>query len=1059
MTSSLPKGPIAWMARNAVASNLLMICLLVGGVLFAFNVKQEVMPEFQLDLILVQVAYPGASPSEVEKGIIQALEEEVRGLDGIKEVTSTANEGMGSVVIELMLGVNSNKALQDVKVAVDSIQSFPQDAERPIVSLLTTRSEVISLVLYGDVEEYVLRDLADDVRERLLNFPNITQVDLSGVRPREISIEVPQEKLRAYNLTLDEIAQRVRMHAVEIPAGGVKAEGGEILLRTMERRDYGSQFNNVPVISRPDGTQVLLGDIATIIDGFRETDQATYFDGKPAVRLVVFRLGNQRPVEIAKAVMNFVEELKVELPPGVGVATWIDVSELFSDRISLLMRNAGLGLALVLIVLGMFLEIRLAFWVMMGIPISVLGSFLLFPNTGASINMISLFAFIVTLGIIVDDAIVVGENIYEYRQRGMGYLEAAVRGAKAVAMPVTFAVLSNVAAFMPLLFVPGIMGKFFRVIPIIVISVFIFSLIESLFVLPAHLAHQKPVENRSRIEQWIFRQQQRFANALNWFIQTVYAPVMRTAVRYRYITLSCGAAMLIISAATVAGGHVSFVFFPKVDTDVVSVTGEFPFGTSVEESRTFQAEIVRAAKEVLARHGGDSITRGVLTFLANGGQAREGRNSGSHLSTVEVYMVPSDKRPITANQFAKEWREAIEQPPGLESLTFTYSTGPTGGSADIDIQLAHPDIQTLEDAAAELAIGMRDYTGVTDINDGFSEGKPQYDLQLKDEARSLGVTAADLAAQLRSAFYGARAFRQQRERDEIWVMVRLPEEERSSIFDIENYLIRTPGGGEIPLKEAAVVTRGRSYTSIKRVDGNRVVNITADCTPGLANPSQVLSDIEANVLPGVLAKYQGLGYSLEGQQAEQRETMGGLMIGFLFAQLAIFSMLAIPFRSYIQPIIVMSAIPFGIIGAIGGHLIMGYDMSIVSMFGLVALTGVVVNDSLVMVDAANRRRWQEGMTPYDAITSASMRRFRPILLTSLTTFFGLSPMILETSVQARFLIPMAISLGFGIMFSTLIILFLVPSLYMIVEDVKYLYGFEEDKALHEYDAEPEPVEV
>ncbi len=1054
MTSSPHKGPVAWMARNSVAANLLMICLLVGGTLFALNVKQEVMPEFELDLVLVQVAYPGASPAEVEKGIIQALEEEVRGLDGIKKVSSTANEGMGSVVIELMLGTNSNKALQDVKVAVDRIQSFPQDAERPIVSLLTTRSEVISLVLYGDVEEYVLRNLAEDVRERLLNFPTITQVDLAGVRPREISIEVPQEQLRAYNLTLDEIAQRVRMHAVEIPAGGVKADGGEVLLRTMERRDYGSQFENVPVISRADGSQVKLGEIAAIIDGFRDTDQAAYFDGQPAARLVVFRLGNQRPIEIAKKVIRFVEELKVELPPGVEVATWFDASELFSDRISLLLRNAGLGLILVLFVLGLFLEIRLAFWVTMGIPISVLGSFLLFPNTGASINMISLFAFIVTLGIIVDDAIVVGENIYEYRQRGMNFLDAAIHGAKTVTMPVTFAVLSNIAAFTPLLFLPGIMGKFFRVIPIIVISVFIFSLIESLFVLPAHLAHQKPLEKRTRIERWIFRQQQKFANGLNGFIQTAYTPVMRTAVQYRYFTLSIGVALLIISGAAVAGGHVSFVFFPKVDTDVIAVTGEYPFGASIEESKKLQAELVRAAKDVLARHGGDDITRGIMTFLANGSQGREGRSAGSHLSTVEVYLVPSDKRPITAAQFTKEWRAEIEQPPGIESLQFRYSTGPGGGS-DIDIQLTHPEIDMLESAATELGTALQNYAGVKDIDDGFSLGKPQYDLKLKDEARSLGVTAADLATQLRGAFYGARAFRQQRGRDEIWVMVRLPEDERTSIYDIENYLIRTPGGGEAPLREAAHITRGRSYTIINRVDGRRVVNVSADCEPGVANPGQVLSEVEANVLPAILANYPGMSYSLEGQQAEQRDTMDGLLTGFIFAMLAIFSMLAVPFRSYIQPIIVMSAIPFGVIGAIIGHIIMGYEMSIVSMFGLVALTGVVVNDSLVMVDAANRRRWTEQLTPYEAITAAAQRRFRPILLTSLTTFLGLTPMILETSVQARFLIPMAISLGFGIMFSTLIILFLVPSLYMIVEDVKYLYGFEEDAELHRYDEEPE----
>ncbi|MDJ0840321.1 MAG: efflux RND transporter permease subunit [Acidobacteriota bacterium] len=1036
------KGPIAWMAANPVAANLSMVILIFGGLILAQGVKQEVMPEFQLDVVTVSVPYPGASPAEVEQGILLAIEEQVRSLDSIKKVTSVASEGMGSVRIELVEGSDGNKSLQDIKNGVDRITSFPQDSERPVVQLITNRREVISLVLYGDFEEDILRGLAEQVREELLNSDQITTVEMNGVRPIELSIEVPQENLRAYNLTLDQVAAAVRRTSVELPAGGVKTRGGEILLRTDERRDYGLEFADIPVITRADGTQVLLKDVANIVDGFRETDQAAFYNGKPAVQIRVFRVGKQKPIDIAEEVKAYAADLDTRLPEGVGVATWYDASEMYADRVDLLTRNAGLGLLLVLIVLGLFLEIRLAFWVTMGIPISILGAFLIIPNVGVSINMISLFAFIITLGIVVDDAVVVGENIFEMREEGYSRLEAAIRGAKGVAIPVTFAVLTNIVAFAPMLFVPGVSGKFFKVIPLITIAVFLVSLFESLFILPAHLSHSKPTPEHG-FRGLLRRGQKRFSGGLDKLIRKAYQPVLIAAVRNRYLVVAVGIAVLMLTVGFVGSGAIKFSFLPKIEQDLITVNARLAFGSPAQDSRDVAAKLEAAMREVVAENGGDDILRGVLVQVGagmasvGGPPAGGGVGSGSHLAGVSVYLVPSDDRPVSTTEFTRQWRARLNDLAGLESLTFNYSTGPSSGPA-VTIQLIHQDMYILEQASGELALEIGNYGGVKDLNDGFTPGKPQFDFKVKPEARTLGITSADLGAQLRNAFYGARAFRQQRGREEIWIMVRLPEEERKSEYHINKLLIRTPMGGEIPLHEAAVLERGRAYTEITRTDGKRQVSVTADVNEAEANANEIVSDVLANVVPGLLAKYPGLSYSLEGEQRDQQESLASLGKGFMIAMMVVFALLAIPFRSYVQPLVVMSAIPFGFTGAVIGHYIMGFNLSLISLMGIVALAGVVVNDSLVMVHRANENR--KDMSPRRAIISAGMRRFRPILLTSLTTFFGLAPMMFETSMQARFLIPMALSLGFGILFSTLIILLLVPSLYMIVNDLVRLYS-------------------
>jgi len=1052
MINDLPqqKGPIAWMARNAVAANLVMATLIIGGFITWMNIKREVFPEFELDMIQILVPYPGASPAEVEQGVILVVEEAVRGLDGVKRVRSRAFEGSGAVQVELLLGSDANKASQDVKNAVDRIRSFPEDAERPIVSLLTNRLEVLVLVIYGDQEELVLRQLAERARDELLQLPEITIVELAGARPLEISIEVPQANLRTYRLTLEAIAREVARAAVELPGGGVKTEGGEILLRTAERRDFGAEFADIPLLSTADGTEVRLGDIATIVDGFAETDEAAFYNGKPAVMLKVFRTGEQTPTDIAEIVHAYVAELEASLPPGVDIAIAQDFSEIYRDRIRLLLRNAALGLILVLGILGLFLQERLAFWVTMGIPISMLGALLLMPGLDVSINMISLFAFITTLGIVVDDAIIVGENVFEMRQRGLSFQDASITGAHQVALPVVFSILTNIAAFMPLFFVPGVMGKMFWTIPAIVVPVFTISLLESLFVLPAHLGHLRERREGAGLSSVLRRQRERFGRFLNWVIHSVYEPLLRLALRHRYLTVATGATVLLLSVGLVVGGRVEFSFMPRIESDLVTANAVLPYGSPIEDTSVVQARLLKTAREILAEHGGEKTSKGIFLQLGKppidpGPMGQGLAVTGSHLTNVQVYLVPSDQRDITALEFANEWRDRIGEIAGVESLTFSYSLGPHAGAAAIDIELSHPDLDVLDRAGSDIAQVLRTFKGVRDIDDGFTPGKPQLDFKIRPEARSLGITAVDLGRQVRSAFYGAEAIRQQRGRDEVKVMVRLPEADRKSEFNVEELLVRTRYGGEIPLTEAADIERGRAYTEIKRADGRRVINVTADIVPGEANANTLLADIRRDELPELMARYPGLRYSLEGEQREQVETMGYLVRGFILALVVIFAMLAIPLGSYVQPLVIMVAIPFGFVGAVVGHMIMGYELNLISGMGVVALSGVVVNDSLVLLHAVRERRGK--LAAFDACVSAGTRRFRPVILTSLTTFFGLAPMIFETSMQARFLIPMAIALGYGILFATVISLLLVPALYLIVEDLRRLFGFGQDNEI------------
>lgn len=1041
---------IEWFARNPVAANLLLVMILAGGVLSLFTIKKEVFPEFNADTISVSVVYLGAAPEEVEEGVCVRVEEALQGLEGIKRLRSTASENVGRVLIEVEQGADTRKVLDEVKARVDAISTFPEQTEQPVIQELLFRSQVINVAVSGDADERTLKHLGERVRDEILDLPGISQVELTNVRPYEISIEVSETTLRRYNLSFDEVVQAVRRSSLDLPGGSIKTDGGEILFRTKGQAYRGKQFEDIVLRSFPDGTRLKLGEVANIVDGFEDTDQSARFDGKPAVMVQVFRVGDESALEIKDAIDTYIAKAKLRMPEGIELTMWQDDTKILKSRLDLMVRNGRAGFILVFLSLAIFLRLRLAFWVSVGLAISFLGAFWVIPYYDVSINLLSLFAFIVVLGIVVDDAIVVGENIYAHVERGESGVKAAIAGAKRVGVPVVFAVLTTVAAFSPLLSVPGNMGKFMRVIPIIVIATLLFSLLESLFILPAHLRHLKPEEDSAKISNRIKRRwrrfQDEFARRMNLFVRRFYAPSLEFALNWRYGTIAVGIATFVLTIGLAVGGWVKFNFFPNVDADNVVALLTMPQGTpadvTAEAVQRLEASALVLKKEMTRSEDSEPMIEHILASTGEQPfrvrqQQGSGRASasfaGAHLGEVNLQLMPSEERDLTSPEIAKRWRGLTGPIPDAVELVFSYSLFSAG--EPINIQLAGSDYNQLQTAAQELKAAVGEYPGVFDVTDSYRAGKQEVKLKIKPEAESLGLTLFDLARQVRQAFYGEEAQRIQRNRDDVRVMVRYPEEERRSLSDLENMRLRVPGSAEVPFSVAAEADLGRGYAAINRTDRKRTISVTANVDDNVGNANEIMASLQKTALPAILDKYPSVSYSLEGQQREQQETMAGLFDGYLIALLLIYILLAIPFKSYSQPIIVMSAIPFGIVGAIWGHVIMGMDLTILSMFGIVALAGVVVNDSLVMVDFINRER-ANGLPLATAIREAGIARFRAILLTSLTTFLGLTPLLLERSLQAQFLIPMAISLGFGVIFATFITLVLVPVGYYILEDGK-----------------------
>jgi multidrug efflux pump subunit AcrB len=1012
------------MAGNSVAANLIMLLFLVGGLITALNIKQEVFPEFSLDMVSVSVAYPGASPEEVEQGIVLAVEEAVQGLEGVKEVRSTASEGRALIQVEAIEGQNMNRLWQDVESEVSRITTFPDEAEEPEISITERKRGVMTLALYGAGNELVLREAAEIVRDELLQDPGITQVELNGVRDFEVHIELSRETLRRFGLTLEDVARTVRQASVDLGAGSVKTRAGDVLVRMKDRRSSADEYGRIPVLTKENGAQVLLSDVAEVTLGFEDVESWATVNGLPAVMIEVFRIGDQTPGSVSKASGTVIEDLNASMPGNLQVTVLRDRSDIFQQRADLLLTNAYLGLGLVFFLLALFLEARLAFWVSLGIPVSFLGSFLLLSGTEFSVNMITMFAFIVTLGIVVDDAIVVGENIYHHRRQGRGPLESSILGVREVAMPVVFSVLTNMVAFLPMFFIPGIMGKIFKFIPVVVICVFAVSLIESLFVLPSHLAHIGEKHMGGPLG-YLSRAQARFSAWIEHLITHRFGPLLSFALSQRYLVLALGVAILVATVGYIQSGRMGIVLFPTVESDYAYAQATLPSGAPREELQRVEKRLIRAAQSVVREHGNQRLAESILTVVNE--------------STVEtrIYLTDPETRPIGTSQVTRYWREQTGEIVGLESMQFEADRGGPGSGKALTVRLSHRDRDLLEQAGQDLAARLGDFSGVTDIDDGSPSGKRQLDIRLTDLGRRMELSSREVGNQVRHAFYGAEALRQQEGRNEVTVRVWLPEEERESMATLENLLLRA-GDREVPLMDAVQVREGRSYTSINRTNGRRTIEVTANVQPR-SKVEQLSSELRASALPELQIAYPGLSFSFEGRQADLRESVGSLIQGLLLALLALYGLLAVPFRSYVQPMIIMACIPFGLVGAVLGHLLMGYSLSLMSLFGIVALSGVVINDSLVLIHFANRLR-RQGMSVLEAITMAGRQRFRPILLTTLTTFGGLSPMILETSRQARFLIPMAISLGFGLLFATLIILVLIPCLYLVLEDAAQACG-------------------
>ena len=1040
---------LSWFVHNKVAANLLMLLVLIGGVISMLRMRQEVFPDIDTGLITVRVPYRGASPEEVEEGVVVRLEEAIAGIEGIKRIRSVAAEGEGTVMVELEDYVDERRVLNDIEAAVNRIETFPQEIEEPIISQASRRVQVISIVLYGEVPERTLKELAERMRNELTAMRNISQVELSGVRRYEISIEVSEEALRRHGLTFEQVATVVRQSSLDLPGGSIETEAGEILLRTKGQRYSGRQFEDLILITRNDGTVLRMGDVGRVMDGFEDSDIAAFFDGKPAAVLKVFRVGEQDALDVAATVKRYLEEQRELLPYGVSTDFWFDRSRYLEERINLLVRNAYIGLFLVFLCLTMFLNPKLAFWTTMGIPISFMGAFWMLPQFDVTINMISVFGFIVVLGLVVDDAIVVGENIFTYRQQGMNAAEAAVRGVREMAAPVTVAVLTTVVAFMPLLFTSGDIGKIISVIPLVVIAVLLASLVEALLILPAHLSDSP----RGGASGPTIQGQSRVQTILDRFIQGPYMRTLRWAVHWRYATMAIAVALFAVTIGFVLGGHIKFVFFEEVDSDNLLAELTMPQGTPVEQTRAVVERIQQAAMRVgqqldaEGETGTPSVFRHISTTIGQqpfkrlisrpGGAVLATSLGNSHLAEVNIELVSSQHRDIAAARIENLWRQEVGEIAGISSLVFQSSFFSAGEA--INLELSHPDFDTTLHVVEQIKEALRQYRGVSDIQDSFLPGKREIRLSLREGGRTLGLTLADLARQLRHAFYGVEAQRIQRGRDDIKVMVRYPESQRRSLADIETMRIRLPDGTEVPFEAVAQVSRGRGYAQIDRAERRRIVRVTADVDETLPGVSAdgINADLGNVVLPQLQQQYPGLLFGFEGQQAERRESMQSLGVYSVVALLGIFALLGVLFRSYVQPLIVMSAIPFGLIGAVVGHLIMGLNLSFLSAFGVVALTGVVVNDSLIMIDLINRRRSQDEPLR-QVIMECGMRRFRPILLTTLTTFFGLTPMLLETSLQARFLLPMAASLAFGVLFATAITLILVPTLYMILGDLRNL---------------------
>jgi multidrug efflux pump subunit AcrB len=1052
-------GIIAWFARNGVAANLLMIAIIAGGAWSLTNrIILQDFPDVPNRNIIVTVEYRGSTPGEIEQSIVTRLEEVLYDIEGVKEMDATATANTATVTLDIEDGYNMSEKLDEVTNRVSTIRTFPPEAERPQISLLSRSETVITMVISGDLSEKELKTLGEQIRDEVSNVPGITLAALKAVRPYEIAIEISEDTLRQYGLTFQQVTQAIRTSSVDLSAGSVKTETGRILLRTNQQAYNFEDYSAITILNRQDGSKLTLGDVATVIDGFDETPIVARFNGERAIAIDIFRTGMQNILEIGDGVKEFIVMKQDQLPEGITLTYWGDRADRIKVRLSMLLDSAIMGFFLVVIVLSLFLRPTLAFWVALGIPIAFSGSFLLLPFIPLSINLPVILAFITTLGIVVDDAIVTGENVYQHMQRGSKPLTAAIQGTQEVAVPVFFGVITTMVAFYPLMLMSGRNGAFFGQITLVVIPVLLFSLIESKLILPSHLKHCKHLGDAENSTNPFMRFQRFFSEGLEKVITKYYRSLLNKALIHRYTSISLFIGFLLVFLALVVGERIGYRERPSNPSETTTVTLRMPSGTTfdntLEKINIIEEKALELKATVNERFGAPVVQD---IFATAGGQPFGGTRPGSVAAAAsgvdevgEVIIELAETATLGVDygtqQFVEELRKMVPPIPEAEELTFSFERG--GGGGAMTFELIHPNIDSLKAASAQLQQKLESFDGLFDINDSYERANDEFELDLKPEAEYLGITATQLAQQVRTAFFGAEAQRIQRGRDEIRVMVRYPEKDRRSLGSLQDMMIRTANGVEVPFETVAQVIPGKSMPTIRRVDRKRIIQVNADGDADKMDIASIETEILEQFLPELVAtQYPGMEFDIRGRAAEARDNNHELIMGIYFVLGIIYALLAIPFRSYFQPLIVMSAIPFGMVGAILGHWIMamffGWNDGVPllyqsSIFGMMALSGVVVNDSLVMVHFMNTKV-KEGMPLNEAVRMAGVRRFRPILLTSLTTFFGLAPLMFETHTTASFLIPMAISLGWGIIFATTVTLILIPVLVLIADDCKQAF--------------------
>ncbi len=1065
------KNVIRWAVRNSPAMNTILIATLVVGLLSLFGMRREVFPEFELEIVLVTVPYPGASPEEVEEGICQKIEEAVSAISGIRKQTSVAKEGSGFLVLELEPSVRDvQKLLAEVRSEIDNIPSFPELALDPEVKQITFRAPAIHLGITGpgkfdEDSELKLRELTEQIRNELMQLPPapptdpiggflaafkparesgaITSAVLVGVRPYQIDVEIPEESLLRHGLSLIEVAQIIRRENLEFPGGTIRTSGQELVIRGKNKSDQGELIERIKVVAQPNGDVLTVADLGSVRDAFEDRTAIDEIDGRPGMVIRVERTSDEDLLTVVDTVKKYVAEK--QLPPGYRLTTWGDQSIDVKDRLDMLVTNGIQGLILVFVVLSLFLELKLAFWVALGIPVSVLGASAVLLMMDQTLNMLTMFAFLLALGIVVDDAIVISENIHAHRERGKSPMSAAIDGAYEVMPSVASSIATTIVAFIPLFFVSGVMGKFISVMPLAVIAMLLISLAEATFTLPTHLGHEHNAFLRlmgwllsplAFLHRFWMALSRYFADGMVSFQSKVYAPIIEWALNNKPSVFAAQFVAILITVGAFISNLVPFEFFPKMDARQIEASVGFPDGTPAHFVDETTRRMVREIEQIQAEEIAAGRPKLFTTVRRTVGQVQNPQalgpgatSEGSHVGSVQIALVPLEERETTSERILSLWRERVGEVVGAESVKYTSeSMGPGGLPIEFKLLAKRSELPELERAVERAKSILANYDGVFDIDDDSRPGKWELQIKLTEQGRTSGVTLDELIRTVRAAFYGEEVMRLQRGRHEVKLMVRYPADERKSVEDLGNLRIRTADGLERPVADLAEISVYRGQSEINRIDQMRSITISGDIDTAKNNAFQVIADFKEKHLPKLLADHPNIFIRWEGQQQQTVESFNSMFIGFAIAIVAMYVLLTIEFRSYVQPLLILAIIPFGIIGAVFGHWVMGLEFTIFSVFGLIALTGVVVNDSIVLLDFINHAV-RDGMTIREAVMQAGKRRFRPVWLTSMTTMAGLVPVLLETSFQAQVLIPMAASLCFGVLFSTLLVLIQMPVAY------------------------------